>query len=229
MNNSNYALRYFCERANLGAADAVKINVKDIVVSNWVPLKCKYGCSAYGTSFTCPPSTPTPDETRAILSEYSWGILLRFVATRTHDDYNEYIRFKRSIWKIAAKLERELFLEQYYRSFALNSGPCPLCNICKLLSSPKKVDPFSRIFSLAKQAINQPELIKKAVTKPKLVKQFARLSLVSPACRFPKIARPSMEAVGIDVFKTVRNAGFNIKVLQSIMDTPTYFGMVLVE
>ncbi len=32
-------------------------------------VKCKYGCGAYGTRLTCPPYSPTPDETRRMLSE----------------------------------------------------------------------------------------------------------------------------------------------------------------
>ncbi len=48
-------------------------------------------------------------------------------------------------------------------------------------------------------------------------------------CAHPELARPSMEAAGIDVFTTVRNAGYEIKVIQNEKEQPTYFSLVLVE
>ena len=48
-------------------------------------------------------------------------------------------------------------------------------------------------------------------------------------CRYPDRARPSMEAAGIDVFKTARKAGFPIEVLNSFKCQPNYYGLVLIE
>ncbi len=48
-------------------------------------------------------------------------------------------------------------------------------------------------------------------------------------CRFPAKARPSMESCGIDVFKTVRNNGFEVEFLQHKKQYVKYFGLVLVE
>ncbi|RLG79107.1 MAG: hypothetical protein DRO40_13205 [Thermoprotei archaeon] len=47
-------------------------------------------------------------------------------------------------------------------------------------------------------------------------------------CLKPHVARPSMEACGIDVFATARNTGFQLKVLTSYEQQPTCFGLVLV-
>jgi predicted metal-binding protein len=51
----------------------------------------------------------------------------------------------------------------------------------------------------------------------------------SGTCRHPEVARPSMEACGIDVFETARRAGYQISILKDRKSEFTYFGMVLVD
>ena len=48
-------------------------------------------------------------------------------------------------------------------------------------------------------------------------------------CRHPEQARPAMEACGIDVFRTAREAGFPIKVVTSRSCKQNYYGLLLVE
>lgn len=48
-------------------------------------------------------------------------------------------------------------------------------------------------------------------------------------CRHPQEARPSMEGAGIDVFSTVRRAGFCIKTLVSREEFVKYYGLLLLE
>jgi len=48
-------------------------------------------------------------------------------------------------------------------------------------------------------------------------------------CRHADKARPSMEACGIDVFRTARNNGFTINTLGSMHCQASYFGLVLME
>lgn len=48
-------------------------------------------------------------------------------------------------------------------------------------------------------------------------------------CKFPEIARPSMEACGIDVFTTARNNGFPINVLTSKDEKGNFYGLLLIE
>jgi len=215
-----------CKQAiSWGATNAVPICVKDVVVSDWVRLKCQYGCAWYGRCFTCPPFTPTPAQTRKILSEYSEAILLRFVPDKPHANREESVKYETFVRIVAAKVERELFLKQFYKSFALHSGPCVLCKLCVILSP---TGPFRTASSLVKEAIRKPALIKKAIRKPSLVKEFGE-HRGGIKCRFPQIARPSMEALGIDVFATAKNAGFDLKVITSRSEAPTYFGMILVR
>lgn len=55
-----------------------------------------------------------------------------------------------------------------------------------------------------------------------------RCNLKGP-CRHPHLARPSMEACGVDVFTTVRRAGWEIEVVRSPEFPFRLFGLVLVE
>ncbi len=48
-------------------------------------------------------------------------------------------------------------------------------------------------------------------------------------CRHAEQARPAMEACGIDVFSTVRKAGYPIEVVKSSRQCPDYYGLVLVD
>jgi predicted metal-binding protein len=48
-------------------------------------------------------------------------------------------------------------------------------------------------------------------------------------CKHGLEARPSMEACGIDVFKTARDNGFPIEVVRTREDERNIFGLILVE
>jgi predicted metal-binding protein len=75
----------------------------------------------YNTSLCCPPNSPTYLETRELLNCYEKALLIHYhkgFGGRTHPT------------KIAATLERDLFLSGYYRAFAFGEGPCMLCREC---------------------------------------------------------------------------------------------------
>ncbi len=81
---SEYA--FLCKAAlDMGAVDAKIIPVSEIVVENRVTLKCRAGCIGYGKKLTCPPYVPTPDEFRKILSEYHYGLLVKFLSPANAD------------------------------------------------------------------------------------------------------------------------------------------------
>jgi len=48
-------------------------------------------------------------------------------------------------------------------------------------------------------------------------------------CRFPRRARPSMEGCGIDVYSTVRQAGWRLEVVRELGEPFSLFGLVLVD
>ena len=110
----------FCRKARkAGALEAKVIPAESVVTANWVRYKCQYGCDGYGACLTCPPYSPTPEQTAKIVAEYKTGILLHG---------SEHVNLTR----IAAELEREIFLSGYYRAIAFGSGPCRFCDQCNL-------------------------------------------------------------------------------------------------
>jgi predicted metal-binding protein len=109
----------------MGAADAKLIRSEDIIVRDWVRLKCQFGCDDYGRLLTCPPYTPTPEGLRRILKEYRWAILLKFSGNGYEDDMKR-------IHDFMVKIEREAFLRGHYAAFGFSSGPCPYCDECNL-------------------------------------------------------------------------------------------------
>lgn len=48
-------------------------------------------------------------------------------------------------------------------------------------------------------------------------------------CRYPVIARPAMEACGMNVFETARSNGFHIEVVRSHKQADDYYGVVLID
>lgn len=154
-----------------GAEDGKVINPEsDVFTGKWVRLKCKYGCSGYGKRLTCPPHSPTSEQTREVLDEYERGLLIHFPSEE--DELSEGM----------ANLEREAFLSGYHKAFALAAGPCNFCSDCNL-----------------------------------------------EQCKHPKKARPSMEACGVNVYKTVRQNGFPISVVKNPDQSQDYYGLLLLE
>jgi len=52
---------------------------------------------------------------------------------------------------------------------------------------------------------------------------------VSQPCRRPHLARPSMEACGIDVYATMRNAGLSLDVVRAENGACTFCGLLLFQ
>lgn len=178
------------------------ISTDIIVVGNWVRLKCKYGCENYGKHLCCPPFTPTPDETRAVLSEYRNAALARFeVKADSKLPPKHALRAMSNsvakIQKTIADLEKSAFLAGYYKAFGMNAMPCALCETCIIEEIQKK-----------DQAVFDLDGVK---------------------CRNKQIMRPSMESLGIDVFQTVKNAGFKARVLKDSKETVELFGLILLD
>jgi len=106
------------ERAvELGALDAKVVIASEVFTGEWVRLKCQFGCGMYGSSLCCPPHSPTPDQTRRMLDEYSTAVLLR-----GHEG--------RGLKDLTVKLELEAFFAGYYKAFGMGCGPCFLCKEC---------------------------------------------------------------------------------------------------
>ena len=173
-------LEIYVKRAMLrGISKAKIIDVRKVVVGNWVRMKCQFGCGGYGECLTCPPCLPTPEFTKKMLDEYSQGLLMQIENILPAAEEKVFKKLRKTV----AELEREIFLDGYYKAFGLTAGPCSLCRSCDL-------------------------------SKP---------------CQHPRLARPSMEACGIDVYQTAENCGFSLEVVKS-RDLPcSYISLILIE
>jgi predicted metal-binding protein len=109
--------RYIRSAKALGAKDAKIVPAASVRTAAWVRLKCQFGCGGYGDRRTCPPYSPTPDQTAAVIACYKRCLL-------AHGD--EWT----NIQEIVSALEREIFLDGYHKAFGIGSGPCNACASC---------------------------------------------------------------------------------------------------
>lgn len=94
------------------------IQTDEVVVAPWVRLKCRFGCSHYGSSLVCPPFSPDEKQMRDLLSAYTHGLLVQGEppAGRFHEGL--------------LTLERKLFLGGHPEALAFGAGPCSVCPDC---------------------------------------------------------------------------------------------------
>lgn len=111
-----------------GYADYKWIDPQQIIVAQWVRMKCMFGCGEYGRGAACPPNTPSVDECERFFREYADAIILHFEGRMDNPD-------DRHAWsaKINArlvKLERAVFLSGFERAFMLFMDSCAFCKEC---------------------------------------------------------------------------------------------------
>ena len=171
--------KYLEKAKKIGVSWTKIIHPKNVVTAEWVRIKCQYGCGRYGTCLTCPPFSPTPEYTRKMLEYYSKALIMIYDIPPGPKER----RMRQKMRKEIASLEREAFLDGYYKTFGMASGPCNLCKTCD-------------------------------TTQP---------------CKFEDLARPSMEACGIDVYATLANVGYKLEVVKSFDQLCHYCGLLLID
>jgi len=129
------------------------IKTSQIIVAQWVRLKCRYGCDHYNTNWCCPPATVTVKEAREILREYKSALLLCGEAVHPHfyQDNSKKRRTQVQFWKGTVAIERELFLLGFHKAFGLTSESCALCKKCVYPENclfPKEKRPSVESFSI---------------------------------------------------------------------------------
>ncbi len=124
----------YCEKAVERVATHAKvIHPSSVVTAPWVRLKCQFGCSFHDKGYCCPPHSPTPEETRAILDSYHRAILFHLEAPKTPDRGKHFKKY----FETLTDLEGEVFKDGYYKAFLFAAGPCLLCKECaKLQGAP---------------------------------------------------------------------------------------------
>ncbi|MGD0950979.1 MAG: DUF2284 domain-containing protein [Methanotrichaceae archaeon] len=182
--------------------DIKPISTDMIVVADWVRFKCRYGCRAYGKHLCCPPYAPTPEEMRRVVSEYKTAILARFetLPGPGTDPTHTHHYLMNSVTHLH-KTVYHLEIKAFLSGYykALGFYAMP-CALCETCVAEEKLEKGEEVSLLD-------------TTK----------------CKHKDIMRPSMEACGVDVFKTLENAGYSPRVLKSYSEQVVLFGMVLLE
>ena len=200
---------FLAKRAfELGAADAKVIPASSVVVEDRVVLKCKVGCPNYGKTLACPPYTPTAEEFRKIVSEYSYALFMKFTSKAeadpemqkllskpendpalTNEAKEKIAKFwanwkqdKRSMLESVVALEKEAMRNGYSLAISFVSGHCQLCEKC---------------------------------------------NLETKICVHPELARMSEDAIGVNVRKTAKNAG--IEYIFPFPKNPESFALLLID
>jgi predicted metal-binding protein len=111
-----------------GYADYKWIDPHDIVVAQWVRMKCTFGCSSYGRNASCPPNTPSVPECRQFLNEYDTAALFHF--EKAVDAPQDRGPWSKKVNQGLLKLERDVFLAGHQKAFLLFMDSCRLCADC---------------------------------------------------------------------------------------------------
>lgn len=165
-----------------GYTDFKWIEPEKIVVSQWVRMKCMYGCGEYGQTASCPPNVPSVSEGERFFREYREAAIFHF-EKKVDKPEDRHAWTKRVNAKLS-RLEREIFLSGYERVFLLFMDSCSICSECTGLREK---------------------------------------------CKEPRLARPSPEAMAIDVYATVRQVGYPIEVLSDYSQKMNRYAFLMIE
>lgn len=200
--------RYRQEAIRLGMTDAQVIPTDQVVVDERVRGKCRIPlCVEYGVSANCPPYSPTPAETRALVGRYQYAIFMKrevkadgmagpeVAKNLVQGKFDpERTQRMRAVLEIPAQVESMAFYDGYYLALAYGGA-------CKIMYCA----------GVECQAI-QP----------------------GQHCRFPYRSRPSMESAGMDVFRMCAQVGWEVYQIGSQTDPASVpcgllAGLVLIQ
>lgn len=188
-----------------GATDAKIITTDKIVLDERVRWKCMIPtCFGYGTSIHCPPYSPTTEQMKQIVSKYRYAILLRLEVSIENqvNPIDRMVELVDRLNEIVTKVEVEAQRLGYYLAMGFKGGPCSLCG----LFSQKWFDDLRAGGEIQK----------------------CRILEGKPVCSQYFKARPSLEAVGVDVYKTAHNIGWKMIELKQNIPHAFWMGMVLI-
>ncbi len=184
-------LKELCEHAiKNGATKARVITPELIVIDERVQLKCRIPpCVNYGKNLMCPPYTPSAKEFREIVAKYKFAIMVQIDAPIGEET-------KKLIKSEGAKLT-ELWKDEEF-SKRLEKDVREVGNKLRAIVSAVELEAFNKGCYLSLGLV------------------IGNCNLCSTCdlkwpCKHPWEARPSMEAMGIDVSQTAKNAGLDLK------------------
>ena len=208
-----------------GAYRSRAIATAQVTVDERVTMKCRVPpCEMYGMNHLCPPFSPTATEFAGYLRRYEHGLLVQ-VRDRLPDGFKElveatddawycelyrleewekaYSRTMMPLWhrlhSVVLAVERAAFRQGHHGAVSLAASNCGFCD-------PVGLAERAELHGLRPAAGDVSE----AATRESSAPEYAWCDVAAP-CPFPQVARPAMEAVGIDVVRTLRNAGWELQ------------------
>ena len=167
--------------ADQGYTDFKWMKPENIIVAQWVRMKCMFGCDEYGRA-SCPPNTLPVSDCRRFFDEYSEAVILHF--QKKVDRPEDGPAWSKKVNLDLLKLERAVFLAGNPKAFLLLMDPCYLCADC---------------------------------------------SSTRGECKVLESARPTPEAMAVDVYSTVRQYDYPIEVLSDYSQTMNRYAFLLIE
>jgi predicted metal-binding protein len=200
-------LQHIVSRARtLGADAAAPLPARAVVVDERVALKCRVPlCGHYGVNLMCPPHVPSAAETREALKRYTDTLVVQ-----------QDIPLSRAA--VDATLAE---MEQPGAGAAAEDG----IDETRLRDSQNG---FAEIMgALEAEAYRMGYRFAAAFAGGDCVLCDVCAGAIGEECRRPGEARPSMEAVGIDVVATAEAAGLRLEIPAG--DSPRWTGLLLID
>jgi predicted metal-binding protein len=195
------------EGKRLGALGVKIIGSNRVVVEDCVLLKCRTGCDSYGKKFVCPPFTPTPDEFRKMLKEYRKVPIVKFPAEAGAEE-----DVGRSLQKNQYSPETPTNLRERVKDFWDVWG-----------ADKKRI--LLAMLDLEKAAFNRGYTLAVSLTAGSCT--LCAKCNIEATCTHPTMARYPEHALGVNVKKTLKNAGISIKF--PFEKHPEGIGMLLID
>lgn len=202
------------ERARaLGAAAAATLPARAVVVDERVRLKCQVPlCEHYGRNLMCPPHVPAPDEMRAVLARYDRALVVQraipLTAAAVADAFgSDGLAAGKAHGEEGQRVGTQSAYERTLRASR---------NEFAALMTALEADAFGLGCRFA-AALSGGDcgLCEVCVCGS------------GAPCRHPFAARPSMEAVGIDVVATAANAGLAVSF--PVVTRAVWTGLLLLD
>jgi len=204
----------------LGAGSAAPLPARAVVVDERVNLKCRVPlCASYGVNLMCPPHTPTAVETRAALARYSDTLVVQLDIPLTQAAVEE-------------ALEGMSYAEAHAPAAGTAAGAAGDGGTAGTAPYEARLrdskNDFARIMTaLESEAFKLGYRFAAAFAGGDCVLCDVCAGANGEPCKHPFEARPSMEAVGIDVVATAEAAGLAIELPA---DThPRWTGLLLID
>ncbi len=202
----------------MGASEAVSIPATDVVVDERVRLKCLVPlCSSYGRNLMCPPNVIQVSDFKNIIKRYHAAILVKLDAKLSKPP--EELTLNNNLpeaWEIAKsarnnKKQPSTPITDYFCTLRdtqnrLNEIIIQLESLCIAEGYTFAAGLGAGICFLCEECVGTQSGL---------------------PCRHPFKARPSMEALGIDVVTTVKKSGMQVNF--TLNETRSWVGLILVD